>query len=338
MYRSPLSRPSASWGDSRPSAYSSGPTYGFGEPATWSIADLERRFVVFLETSRNVERKSPDTLRGYKWAFDNFRKFLVAQGALRGPLGHHLFSIEAWIGWNNARGISGVTSNSLWRALRAFYIDLERRDGLQNPFRAMRPPVMPTVLPKARSEEELRRILVAAENYPWASRFDRVRAVAILGTFMYAGLRKSELLRLAFADVDMERGTIFIQRGKGRGGGKDRMAYVSPELRELLVAFLRERERMRVVSPGFFASPRGSAFLSESTLVRTVRAIRRASGVPFSIHSLRHSFVTLLLRSGVPIHVVQSLAGHASLVTTAGYLRCWDDEKRRGVAQLTLRR
>lgn len=38
-----------------------------------------------------------------------------------------------------------------------------------------------------------------------------------------------------------------------------------------------------------------------------------------SIHSLRHTFISALVRKGVPLRVVQKLAGHASITTTEKY-------------------
>jgi len=307
------------------------------DPAGWTFRDLDRRFEAFLDTSLHVERKSRDTLRGYRGAYAMFRRFL-AEGCKQLPptVGTRFFDIEGFVAWNNRRGVAAMTTNHYWRALRPFFVDLERRDGVQNPFRGMRQPVIGDPTPKALRPDECQRILLAADNYPWDSPFERRRAVGVLATAMYAGLRKKELLRLLFTDVDLDEGTIAIRGGKGRGDGKDRLVFMAPELRDVLDAYLRARILARVTAPGFWASPRGSALMSESALMRIVKRIRRASGIPFGLHRLRHSFVTLLLKAGVPIHVVQSLAGHASIRTTAGYFRVWDEDKRHGVERLSL--
>ena len=307
------------------------------DPVGWTFRDLDRRFEAFLDTSRHVERKSRDTLRGYRGAFVMFRRYL-AEGRTELPplVGERFFDIEGFVAWNNRRGVRAVTTHHYWRALRPFFVDLERRDGVQNPFRGMRPPVTGHPQPKALSPEECRRILLAADNYPWDAPFERRRAVAVLATAMYAGLRKKELLQLLYTDVDLDEGTIAIRGGKGRGDGKDRLLFVAPELREVLDAYLRARSLARVTAPGFWASPRGGAFMSEAALMRIVKRVRRASGLPLGLHRLRHSFVTLLLKAGVPIHVVQNLAGHASIRTTEVYFRVWDEDKRLGVQRLSL--
>ena len=54
------------------------------------------------------------------------------------------------------------------------------------------------------------------------------------------------------------------------------------------------------------------------------------------MHSLRHSFVTMLLKNGVPLHVASELAGHNDIATTAGYLRVFDEDKRGEIKRLRL--
>lgn len=44
-----------------------------------------------------------------------------------------------------------------------------------------------------------------------------------------------------------------------------------------------------------------------------------------SLHSLRHTFYTWLAESGVPVHAIKRLAGHASIETTMKYVHMLDD-------------
>ncbi len=46
------------------------------------------------------------------------------------------------------------------------------------------------------------------------------------------------------------------------------------------------------------------------------RLLREAGLPPVRFHELRHTHATLLLRTGTPMHVVQSRLGHQSITTT----------------------
>jgi len=299
------------------------------------LYEFDRKFADFVDHSRHYLNHSVATCRGYKSGYQNLRHFLVA-GAGVAELRARMYAIEEWVAWNRKRGCSATSTNTYWRAVKAFYRFLEKRDGIQNPFVGMRMPARPAPIPKARTPEECRRILITAANYPWKTAYQRARAVAIFGLLIYAGLRRGEVTRILFTDVDLDAGTIRITRGKGRNGGKDRMAYMNDELRRILRDYERERARKAFICPEFFVSLVSRQGLSVHQFIRLFRDVRRASGLQFSIHSLRHSFVTMLLQSGVPIHVAKELAGHADINTTAGYLRVWDDEQREQIKKLRL--
>jgi site-specific recombinase XerD len=299
------------------------------------LDDFDRKFRNFLEYARHFLNHSVASCRGYTSGYQNLRRFLVTTIG-RSELAVRIYAIEEWVAWNRKRGCSAVSTNTYWRAVHVFYNYLEKNESIQNPFRGMKMPAIPAPIPKARTPEECRRILTAAANYPWKTEYQRVRTVAIFGLLMFAGLRRGEVTRLLYTDVNLEAGTIRILRGKGRHGGKDRTAYMNDELRDILRVYLRERARLGFTCPEFFCSLTSRQGLSVHQFIRVFKMVRRASGIHFSIHSLRHSFVTMLLQSGVPIHVAKELAGHTDINTTAGYLRVWDHEQQAQIRKLKL--
>jgi integrase/recombinase XerD len=302
------------------------------------IRELATRHEGFIEYASSVLNHSDLSLAWYRGAFQNFRKFLL-DGTRLVPdqFEMRIVALEEWVGWNRKRGISSITVNSYWRAMRAFFNDWEKRDGAENPFRRHKAPRFARAIPKALTYAQCRRILDATYNYPWGTKFRRERNTAIIAVMLYAGLRKGEVLRLRYSDVSLEEGTIRIHRGKGPHGGKDRMAYAAPELKSILQAYLRERRRAGYVNPEFFSSTKTDRGVSEPTMTVMVRNIRRAAGVHFSAHMLRHSFVTHLLKNGVPIPVAQELAGHSSITTTMGYVKVWDEDKHEQIRKMRFR-
>ncbi len=61
------------------------------------------------------------------------------------------------------------------------------------------------------------------------------------------------------------------------------------------------------------------------------KAATASVGVEARIHDLRHSFVSNLLEAGMPIHVVQRLAGHTDMKTTQRYAHETDAARRQAV-------
>lgn len=111
---------------------------------------------------------------------------------------------------------------------------------------------------------------------------------------------------------------VWVRSGKGV---KDR-AVVLP--RPLLDGLRRywKKDRPSSGSSHLFVSERTGAPPHPTTLQKTFIAVRR--GIPLrkhaSIHTLRHSYATHLLESGVTLPTIQKLLGHEAMKTTMIYM------------------
>jgi site-specific recombinase XerD len=145
-----------------------------------------------------------------------------------------------------------------------------------------------------------------------------VRDAAILGLLYGIGLRRSELVRLDEADFDSGDGVLTI-RGKGN---EARTAYVVEETRTVLERWLRVRGI--ATGPMFFPVTKSGRLVLKRLTYEGIAHIlmkrgRAANVERFSCHDLRRSFVTNLLDAGADLAVVQKLAGHRQISTTAIY-------------------
>jgi site-specific recombinase XerD len=145
-----------------------------------------------------------------------------------------------------------------------------------------------------------------------------VRDAAVLGVLYGTGLRRSEAVRLDIQDFDSESGVLTI-RGKGK---QARAAYVVEEVRAVLDRWLRVRGIssrpmfLPVTKSGHFRPRRLTCEGIAHLLAKRAAA---AKVEHFSSHDLRRSFVTHLLEAGADLAIVQKLAGHRQISTTAMY-------------------
>ena len=150
----------------------------------------------------------------------------------------------------------------------------------------------------------------------------RHRVTVLLGA--HAGLRASEIVRLRCSDVDLSAGRIRVV-GKGN---KARMVNLSASLRRELAALMTVPITL---SSHISAAPTPAADAHvvggtpESARLRLRRACSEA-GVPFlSLHALRHTAGTRLVKSGRTLQDVARHLGHASVATAEIYAK-WADE------------
>lgn len=170
--------------------------------------------------------------------------------------------------------------------------------------------------------------LLVAETTGW------LRTAIALGG--YAGLRVSEALALEVGDVDLEGQRLVVRRSLSdkevttTKSGKERVVPLAPPLIEVLRGALKDKlPKARVIN-----RKTGTYPLRQNVYSALRRAQVKLELQPRSFHSLRHSFCTLLLRTGAHVDAVRRLAGHSDLATTQRYLHTSGDELAEAVARL----
>ncbi|MGD9496554.1 MAG: tyrosine-type recombinase/integrase [Armatimonadota bacterium] len=87
----------------------------------------------------------------------------------------------------------------------------------RNPLAAVTTPKRPQHLSVYLSPQECQRPLDATDsNYYLLLAF---QDIAVLGTLIYTGIRRNELLHLRLGDLDLAPGMLRVRSGKGQGAG-----------------------------------------------------------------------------------------------------------------------
>jgi len=172
-------------------------------------------------------------------------------------------------------------------------------------------------LPKGIKQEDALLLLEVAYNYPYTHKYLKYRNHAIFAMFLFCGLRKSELLNLKLTDVNLKNLTLFVRQGKG---DRDRIVPISYTLAQSLERYLTQRKKLRKTCPEFFTSSNKNKGFAASGLKVLTEQLKRASGITFTIHTLRHTFATLMLEGGCDIFSLSKMMGHSDIKTTTIYL------------------
>jgi integrase/recombinase XerD len=214
---------------------------------------------------------------------------------------------------------AGLAPASLARkcsALRQFYgflVDEKLRT--DDPSSALPRPRAQRKLPRLLSHEEISALFAQAEADAATERREAVRLLALLELLYGSGLRASELVSLTCDAVPRDAPFLTIT-GKG---GQQRLTPVSTRARQALTRWLALRQ---AGGRHLFPSRSAAGHLTRVRLFQLLRDLAVRTGLDpekLSPHVLRHAFATHLLEGGADLRVLQTLLGHADIVTTQIY-------------------
>ena len=145
-----------------------------------------------------------------------------------------------------------------------------------------------------------------------------IRNRAILALAWRSGLRCAEVLALAPKDINLEDGTITIQRGKG---GQRRVVGLDAGTAELIGRWLKVRQKHRIKGDTLFCTLKGGQ-IDSSYIRHLLKRLSDRAGIDkrAHLHGLRHRFAVDLIKDGADLLTVQRLLGHQSAATTSIYL------------------
>jgi integrase len=173
-----------------------------------------------------------------------------------------------------------------------------------------------------------RRILDAVVN-------DRLQALFTVA--LACGLRQSETLGLRWSDVNVDAGTLSIQRTLQRVNGaftffppktprsRRTIAMPAPVASALLQHMKRQLEERMLIGDAWEGDQWSSLVFTDEigrplTSFRVSRRFRKllhlAGLPPMRYHDLRHGAASLMAAQGVPARVAMEILGHAQISTT----------------------
>ncbi len=178
-------------------------------------------------------------------------------------------------------------------------------------------PDEPVILPKKNGR--LPRCLSPDQIAPLLKelRFMPLRDQLLVQLAYTGGLRVSELAGLRVRNIDMHRGVIQLV-GKG---ARERIVPIGLEVGRLISQYIRIQSFQFSESSDFLFSSSRSGGLSTRAIQLVIKRVSVIARLPewVSVHSLRHSAATHLLRDGATVRDVQAFLGHQCLSTTQIY-------------------
>ena len=147
-------------------------------------------------------------------------------------------------------------------------------------------------------------------------------AADIMRLALYTGMRRSEIFKLQWDDLDFERGFIRLRDPKG---GQDQSIPLNDAARKIIEGIKPQKG-----NPFVFPGRKKDEHLSDCR--KSFDRIRKAASLPAGfrpLHGLRHVYASMLASSGqVDLYTLQRLLTHKSPVMTQRYAHLRDDSLR----------
>lgn len=281
---------------------------------------ITREIIAFI-IDRRARQLSPATIKFYQNELDWFHNYLkklhlrLVDQITTDHIRQYLIQLSTH------RSPHGVHAS--FRAIKAFftwYTDELDDPAWRNPMKKVAPPKINTDPLPGVTPLQVQALITACPRGKIGER-DK----AIIFVLFDTGIRKAELTKLNFGDVDLRTGALQIRAGKGN---KDRTVFLGNRARRELIRYLRYRGELVPASP-LWTTQTGER-LTDSGLRQIIRRRAEAAGIPApGLHDFRRAFAVESLRNGMDLVTLARLMGHNSLTVLQRYLHLVKDDLQR---------
>ena len=130
----------------------------------------------------------------------------------------------------------------------------------------------------------------------------------------YAGLRRAEIKRLDWPDVELDGYRLVVRKAKSRAGTGRRPPIAEPLRPILLGEFMRQGRRD--------SGAVSAVSVMSGKIAERARKRWAAAGLePITLHECRHTYASFLMAAGYTLRELMEYMGHSSLQATERYVK-----------------
>ena len=158
---------------------------------------------------------------------------------------------------------------------------------------------------------------------------------------LMTGCRLDEICNIQFGDINLKDRILRIRNKPNfkTKTGRIRNIPISNDLYSLIESIIKTDDNIIALYTDddyLFRNKRNVKF-NKDYISRSFKKVLRKLNMAekYHFHCLRHTFITKLIKNGVPINYVKELAGHSQIETTLGYVHIVTDDLRKAVDSIT---